>query len=571
LLNQAPAAINARVNDLAEKPCCPFRDPWRLCLAATVIVAVVIRIIDASLRWPIADRDMFVFLQQARSLLQGDWYSWFAIHTKPPLYSLLVAIPAALGMELLPAGKLVSLLAGIAILHPAWLNLRRLGDRWTALLALAAVAVMPEGVRLAGRGISDTLSGLVMLYAMYFLLVRGLTDGKVWALGASGLLVGLAYLTRTEGLMFLPFGLLLIAGGAVARKLPRKTAWWGGLAFAGGSVLLVALHVGAISHQEGKLTFRRNMGHFMLYSAGLEKNKKGKEISETEAVRKAWPMLLKGCAANFAQYLYDYVPRYTGYVAAFFLPLGLWADRKLLFKWGPWQLGLLVFLLGLLGVSLIAPHTRFLVGLIWLASWPMARGMIATAEWLIGANPLKLHRTAWVRAALPSACLAAMLGITAGAWASIDRSEVHAFSAAGAAVREDWHGRSATFQAATSSPDISWYAGAQDIPLKEAVTDYAANERIPFDEKHPLDLPQFQDFLRQCRADYLVCDAAFLAETCKDLSPQAPPPFLKTIRVIPFRVRGSGQGELFVFRVALPPLPKTLPSTTSASPQLRGG
>jgi hypothetical protein len=119
LHNQAPAAINARVNDLAEKPCSPWCDPWRLCLASVIIVAVVIRIIDASLRWPIADRDMFVFLQQARSLLQGDWYSWFAIHTKPPLYSLLVALPAALGMELLPAGKLISLLAGIAILHLA--------------------------------------------------------------------------------------------------------------------------------------------------------------------------------------------------------------------------------------------------------------------------------------------------------------------------------------------------------------------------------------------------------------------------------------------------------------------
>ena len=518
-------------------------------MAATVIVAVVLRVIDASLRWPIADRDMFVFLQQARSLLQGDWYSWFAIHTKPPLYSLLVAIPAALGMELLPAGKLVSLLAGIAILHPAWLILRRLGDRWTALLALAAVVVMPEGVRLAGRGISDTVSGLVVLYAMYFLLVRGLTDGKVWALGVSGLLVGLAYLTRTEGLMFLPFGLLLIAGGAVARKLPRKTAWWGGLAFAGGSVVLVAIHVGAISRQEGKLTFRRNMGHFMLYSAGLEKNKKGREVSETEAVRKAWPMLLKGGAVNFAQYLYDYVPRYTGYVAAFFLPLGLWADRKILFKWGPWQLGLLVFLLGLLAVSLIAPHTRFLVGLIWLASWPMARGMIAAGDWLIRANPLKLSKTAWVRTALPAACLAAMLGITAAAWASIDRSEVHAFAAAGKAVREDWPGRRLPFLA-TSSPDISWYAGAQDIPLSE---------------KDRFDLPQFEDYLRQTHADYLVCDAAQLAAMCKDLDPQAPPPFLKTIRVLPFRARGATQGKLYVFRVALPPIPKTLPSTTPAS------
>jgi hypothetical protein len=212
------------------------------------------------------------------------------------------------------------------------------------------------------------------------------------------------------------------------------------------------------------------------------------------------------------------------------------------------------------------------VGLIWLAAWPIARGMIATAEWVIRVNPLKLHETAWVRTALPAACLTAMLGITAGAWASIDRSEVHAFAAAGKAVREDWHGQRLPLLVATSSPDISWYADAKDIPLREAVTEYAANEGIPFDEKKKdrLNLSQFQDFLRQSRADCLVSDAAHLAEVCKGLDPQAPPAFLKAIRVIPFRARGSGKAELFVFRVVLP-LPKTNPSTTSASPQLRGG
>ena len=511
-----------------------------LYLLLIVLLALAVRCLSVYMRGTTIDRDTLTFLIQARSLLEGDVHAWFAVHRKPPLYSALVAIPAALGLPEITSARLIGLLAGIAILHPAWLFLKRCGDSRTALIGLAMVAMMKEEVRISSRCISDTTYAVLTLYALYFFIVRGLIDRRVWALGVAGALVGLAYLTRTEGLMFMPFGVAFILVAAVRKKLPARVAAVGGLLFVVAGMIFIASHVAAVSFEEGRFTLRRNMGHFMLYSIGVAGGPTpftGKGPTAFGVFVSHFGLLIKSWASNFLHYFHSEIPRAGGYVSPLFLLLGLVADRKKLWKWGTWQLGLAMFLLVVMGVSIIEPHTRFLVGVIVLTGWPMARGVEAISEGLIRTNPLRLKRTGWVRVAIPLLAITAVSATSLASTLKLDRYENREFLGAAEVV------------IANSRP-----GQAPRIAVREsAIAYHAGGVMIGISGDWKLTPQQIYEVLERGKADFLVIGEKYLQSICPALNPRNPPSFLRLISIVRSHPRSREHQSIFVYRFAAEP------------------
>ncbi|MBZ0296514.1 MAG: glycosyltransferase family 39 protein [Anaerolineae bacterium] len=70
---------------------------------------------------------------------------------------------------------------------------------WVALLA----AVLPEFVLNSLRS-DTTIPNLLLVVGSVLLLIRGLQRGGIWTFAVSGLLAGLAYLTRSDSLLIMP-------------------------------------------------------------------------------------------------------------------------------------------------------------------------------------------------------------------------------------------------------------------------------------------------------------------------------------------------------------------------------
>ncbi len=507
----------------------------RLCLWGIVLTALAVRGLNVTMHGIAVDDDTAAFLAQARSLLDGDVYGWFAVHTKPPLYSALVAVPAAAGFSLVASARLVSLLAGLLLLHPAWLILRRCGDRWTALLALALVAVMKVEVMLSGRCISDTVYGVLTLYALYFFLARGLLDGRVRAFAAAGGLVGLAYLCRTEGLTFVPLLALIGLVGCLRKKLPARTGAAGLAVFLAVSLGLLAAHVGTVSFEEGRFTIRRNMGHFMLRSAGLAES--GARAADAPGAVETFLDNPGALPASWVRHLWRYLHnealRATGYVGPALLLIGLWADRRSLLRWALWPLGLLVFLGVLAVLCLIEPHVRFLIGVIVLTAWPTARGAEEIARGLIRANPLRLRRTAWVRPAAAGIVIAGMAAPSVVSSLELDRYEDRDLPVAAEVVRRRAEGGEPPRIAATH-PILAFYAGGEIVRL---------------DSEWRLSAEELRKRLADGRADFLVLSRTALADMCPEAAPENPPKFLALVGTARSDPRAKRPREMLVFRV----------------------
>jgi 4-amino-4-deoxy-L-arabinose transferase-like glycosyltransferase len=509
----------------------------RLVLLAIVLVALGIRCWSVYAQGTAFDRDATLFFGQAQDLARGNVYSWFTAHRKPPVYSGLLALGMVMGLSPVAAGRAVSVLAGVLVLHPAWLILRRCGPRSTALLALALVALLKEPIQVSSRCISDSTYAVIALYALYFLLARGLIDGRLPGFACAGALVGLAYLARTEGIALLVPGAVLILAGMIGGRLRPRVALLGG-----GLLLLVALavvssHVVAVSLKEGQFTVRRNVGQFILYSLGVAASKvplEGQGASPTGEL--VWNV--GGMAWSWTRHLLDYLsdklPRAGGYASAVFLGAGLAADRRQLWRWGVWQLGLAVALLTLLILSLVEPHTRYLMGLIALTGWTMARGSEGIVDAVRRVSPWARRSPDWLRVAAAWAAVAIVGGISVASVAREDRYREREFLGGAELIRAHAPPGRTPRVATTESP----------------VAYHARGDAIELNTKWVLTEEELGDLLTREKADFLVIRPDELKAMCSPIDPARPPAFLRLIGKIPSDVRSRKTRSILVCQVA---------------------
>ena len=510
----------------------------RVWLAVIVLAALTLRCFNTLARTETVDRDTASFLYQAKSLVEGDVHRWFAVHTKPPVYSGLIALIWKLGLDPILAARCISLIAGLLVLHPTWLLLRRCGPAAPALVGLAILALMKEPMRCSGRCISDTTYATIMMYGAYFFIVRGLVDAKLWAFPLAGALGGLAYLTRTEGLMLLPLGLLMLAAGAIRRKLPRRMALLGALAMLVVCLAIVSVHVALVSMEEGRFTLRRNMGQFMLYSAGQTHeatSSAGRGPTALEVFISHSPAMAASWLANLWGYLSSNIARCGGYVTGVFLLAGLAAFGRRLWRWQPCQLGLGFFVLSLCVLSIIEPHTRMLLGTISLTGFLMGAGLF----WINRqADKLDLPGKGKPGSEIvtPGIAIVAVLAISVASIVKFDSHEDSQFHEAAGIVAAAGKAQGIPSpRVASSEAIIAWYAHGEIVPLSDNWT---------------LTTDQLREFVEQKKVDYLVLNVNHLKRAGLDARDiRNAPDFLEIIGKASSDPRSEDAEHLLVYRV----------------------
>ena len=202
-----------------------FADPP---LAALLVAAIALPLaLAAGRRWlsfGVETDYLDLFVPEAKRLLAGQPLL-IAFHL--PLYPATIALAWSVLGDWVQAGLAVSLLAASATALTTWWLVDRLFGRAAALGALGALATSALYLAPAAEASSD-LFFLALYLGACALALAGVRGGQDAAWLGLGLVVGLALLTRTNGL---PLLLLLLAPG-LRREAAVRRARAVALAFA---------------------------------------------------------------------------------------------------------------------------------------------------------------------------------------------------------------------------------------------------------------------------------------------------------------------------------------------------
>ena len=182
----------------------------------------------------------------ARDFLKGDFIqglSW-AFH---PLYPLLIALitPDATHVEIV--GRLISLFWGTFTLIPLYYLVKEAIGRKEAFFTAIFYAFQPYLVTYSGMLLTEaTYWGLLVLSVYFFW--TGLKKENIWRIALSGSLLGLAYLTRPEGVGYVLVYLgWIVVDGVLNQKWFKKFIFMGVLAL---SVFVFVIPYVRYIHQE---------------------------------------------------------------------------------------------------------------------------------------------------------------------------------------------------------------------------------------------------------------------------------------------------------------------------------
>ena len=192
-----------------------FPTSFRGRLLVVIAAAAIVRVAYAlALAPPLSffDDDAF-FHGTAQLLAHGHGYIRpldFAFHGQsiptaehPPLYPLLLAVPSALGLDDLDVARMIGVAIGTGTVAVAALIARRVAGDRAGLATAVLCAAYPSFIAADGAIMSETLFGfLVALGVLMALRLRTRPSPAVAA--GLGVAVGLAALTRSEGLLLLP-------------------------------------------------------------------------------------------------------------------------------------------------------------------------------------------------------------------------------------------------------------------------------------------------------------------------------------------------------------------------------
>jgi 4-amino-4-deoxy-L-arabinose transferase-like glycosyltransferase len=136
----------------------------------------------------------------------------------PPLYTLLLSFLGRLGARSVDAQRMVGVLAGTLTVAAVGLVARRLAGSRAGLAAAALCAVYPAFIAADGALMSETLFGTLVAFSLLLALILLERPGPS-GMAVLGLLVGLAALTRSEGLLLLPLLAAPVVAAAPARRV----------------------------------------------------------------------------------------------------------------------------------------------------------------------------------------------------------------------------------------------------------------------------------------------------------------------------------------------------------------
>jgi len=236
-------------------------------LALLVALALGVR----ALRWhgtSLMFNDGPAFLTLAQAVAAGDW-TGVVSHPYHPLYPAVVAVVHFLVPSWEGAAAAVSIACGGVSVGLLWALLRRAFGRDAAWLGALFLAVQPRAIEQSSDVQSDGLYLALFLagaLALWLALERRRAALAAW----TGVLAGLAYLTRPEGIGIVLAGGLLLALEAVRRRMPPGRAVALALVMGAALLLVMAPYLVALRTVGGSwsLTQKKSVGRLLLLEAG---------------------------------------------------------------------------------------------------------------------------------------------------------------------------------------------------------------------------------------------------------------------------------------------------------------
>ncbi len=162
----------------------------------------------------------------ARDFLKGDFIKGLssALH---PLYPILISFISPDSTHVEIAGRLISLFWGTFTLIPLYYLVKGAVGQKEAVFAALFYTFHPYLVTYSGMLLTEaTYWGLLVLSVYFFW--TGLTKEKVWRIALSGSFLGLAYLTRPEGIGYILVYLgWIVVDGVLTKKWLKKVVLGG--------------------------------------------------------------------------------------------------------------------------------------------------------------------------------------------------------------------------------------------------------------------------------------------------------------------------------------------------------
>lgn len=233
-------------------------------LCSILLFAVVIRLLVLVNTDAIPQSGATNYLRLAENLAQGEGYRNMVGRydlQKPPFFPVLIAFASVVTGDYLTAGYLVSLLMGTLLIVPIFLLTRHVFGSDAGLVAAVIAAVFPAFAHLSTIPMSETTYIFLYTFAAYVGL-RALQEGSVRTYVVTGLLFGLAYLTRPQALGYIGVMTALTVVYVVstndssyrrlARTVARRVAPMLGVFF-----FVVSPYVYYLYRRTGQITFGR--------------------------------------------------------------------------------------------------------------------------------------------------------------------------------------------------------------------------------------------------------------------------------------------------------------------------
>lgn len=222
----------AQADLMAKRPCAPHsfgggsrhEKLRRLAPLALLALAALALRLPGLFSQPVVLTEGTTTITIARNLLAGRGFAGILGTVEPfvpPLYPLLIAALTPLSGDAILSARLISLLAGVALVPATYLLAARLFDRRAGFAAGLLVAGASLLIEYSSLEWSETLYALLLTLGLAWGWQAIRVGGRRSALGA-GLCLGLAYLTRVEGALALALVVAWSLGHASCALAPVR-------------------------------------------------------------------------------------------------------------------------------------------------------------------------------------------------------------------------------------------------------------------------------------------------------------------------------------------------------------
>jgi 4-amino-4-deoxy-L-arabinose transferase-like glycosyltransferase len=228
--------------------------------------------------------DSAVYGFMARDFLKGNFIKGLSSTWLHPLYPILISLisPDATHVEI--AGRFISLFWGTFTLIPVYYLVKEAMGQKEAVFTALFYTFHPYLVTYSGMLLTEaTYWGLLVLSVYFFW--TGRKEEKVWRIALSGSFLGLAYLTRPEGIGYILVYLgWIVADGVLTKNWLKKVVLAGIMILS--AFIFVMPYVTYIHHETGQwLISKKVVGIILpqfLKRSGAESNvSKGVEQEKT--------------------------------------------------------------------------------------------------------------------------------------------------------------------------------------------------------------------------------------------------------------------------------------------------